>query len=379
MASFLFLTWSGAGNQPPAVAIGRALKARGHTVTFAGYDVQRTFFTERGFDFVLLERASAAWREEIPERRFAVKLRNAWASQDHLADLPNLLSRNICDALVIDCLMFGALAAAEKLRLPTVTFVHSAPGALMPPGGQFESRLLDPVNEVRRQAGLSAVDNLWKAWAHFPAFSNSVPELDPLASQAQSFEYFGPMTEPPTPSGWTWPRQSDLQCPLLLVSFSTGREWDQSSRVTRTLEAIAGRNCRALVTSGSVEIDAAAVPDNAIVVERLPHDEILPQTALTITHAGHGTVTAALKHGVPLLCLPNKAGDQPLLAAQLHDLGCGLSLDGDAATPREIGEAIDRLIREPSFAARASSLAGAISASPGVPAAVALLEDLATG
>jgi UDP:flavonoid glycosyltransferase YjiC (YdhE family) len=84
MANFLFLTWSGAGNQPPAVALGHALKVRGHTVTFGGYDVQRTFFTERGFDFVLLGRASAAWREEIPEHRFAVKLRNAWASTEHL-------------------------------------------------------------------------------------------------------------------------------------------------------------------------------------------------------------------------------------------------------------------------------------------------------
>lgn len=379
MANFLFLTWSGAGNQPPAVALGRALKARGHAVMFAGYGVQRTFFTERGFDFLLLERASAVWREEIPEHRFAVKLRNAWASLDHLADLPELLSRKPCDVLVVDCLMFGALAAAEKSGVPTVTFIHSAPGALMPPGGQFESRILQPVNAVRRQAGVAAVKSLWEAWARFPAFSNSVRELDPLASHAGSFEYFGPMTEPPAPSGWVWPRHAEDKRPLLLVSFSTGREWDQSSRITRMLEAVTGRDCRALITTGPVDIDAANIPDNAIIVQHLPHDEILPQAALTITHAGHGTVTAALKHGVPLLCLPNKAADQPLLAAQVQSLGCGLSLDGDIATPREIGGAIDRLIGEPAFAARARCLARVISASPGVSAAVARLEELAAG
>src|SRR5512143_3052153 len=202
MANFLFLTWSGAGNQPPAVALGRALKARGHAVMFAGYDVQRSYFTERGFDFVLLERASAAWREEIPERRFAIKLCSAWASFDHLVDVPELLSNKPCDALVVDCLLFGALAAAEKAGLPTATFIHSAPGALMPPGGQFESRILQPVNAVRSQAGVAVVKNLWEAWARFPAFSNSVHELDPLTSQAHSFDYFGPMTEPATPSGW---------------------------------------------------------------------------------------------------------------------------------------------------------------------------------
>lgn len=377
MARFLFLTWSGAGNQPPAATLGQALKTRGHAVRFAGYDVQRSYFSERGFDFALLERASAAWREEVPDRRFAVKLRSAWASFDHLVDVPRLLSDRSCDALVVDCLLFGALAAAEKAGLPTAVFIHSAPGALMPPGGQFESRIVQAVNDVRQQAGVDAVKNLWEVWARFPAFSNSIRELDPLSSQAESFEYFGPLIEPRAPSEWSWPCQAEDDRPLLLVSFSTGREWDQTSRISRTLEAVAGRNCRALVTAGSVEIDASAVPDNAIVVQQLPHDEILPHSALTITHAGHGTVIAALRHGVPLLCLPNKAADQPLLAAQVHRLGCGLSLDGDEATPTEIGESIDRLIEEPTFAASARSLAGAISASPGVSAAVRWLEKLA--
>jgi UDP:flavonoid glycosyltransferase YjiC (YdhE family) len=57
--------------------------------------------------------------------------------------------------------------------------------------------------------------------------------------------------------------------------------------------------------------------------------------------------------------------------------GCALTLDGDDATPRKIGEAIDRLIREPTFAAKARSLAGVIFASPGMSAAVARLEQLA--
>lgn len=61
--------------------------------------------------------------------------------------------------------MFGALAAAERLQLPTVALVHSAPGALMPPKGQFEALLLDPVNQVRMQAGLSAIKTLWQARA----------------------------------------------------------------------------------------------------------------------------------------------------------------------------------------------------------------------
>jgi len=377
MARFLFLTWSGAGNQPPAVAIANALKTRGHKITFAGYENQRSYFSERHFDFVLLERSARKWRDENRERMFAVKSEAVWASSDHLDDVPQLMARDRCDATIVDCLMFGALAAAEKLKLPAAALVHSAPGALMPPNGQFETLLLDAVNQVRMQAGLAAVKNLWEAWARFPALSNSIRQLDPLASRVpQSFHYFGPMFDPSSLSDWKTPWSKADSRPLVLVSFSTGPYWDQSSRILRTLEALSQCNCRAIVTAGPVEIDPKIVPDNAVVVDRAPHDEILPMAALTVTHAGHGTVITSLKYGVPLLCLPNPVADQPILASQVGVLGCGLSLDGDNATPSQIKAAVDRLLDDRCFTANARMLAETISRSSGVSAAASQLETL---
>jgi len=377
MPRFLFLTWNGAGNQPPAVAIAQALRRRGHEITFAGYANQRSYFTERGLRFVLLGRSSAAWRDAAPEHMFAVKLRAAWASPDHLFDLPRLISEELYDAVVIDCLMFGALAAAESTHVPVATLIHSAPGALMPPRGRFESQVLGSVNELRTEAGLRSVGSLWESWARFPSLSNSIRELDPLAAQAPAaFTYLGPIIEDLPPSGWQPPWQANDPRPVVLVSFSTGPYWDQTSRILRTLDAIRGRDCRVLVTAGSIELDPTMVPGNATIVRRVPHDEILPDVAVTVTHAGHGTVTASLKHGVPLLCLPNPAGDQPILAAQVQHLGCGLSLEGDTTSPSEIGRAIDRLIFTSSYAANARSLADAISRSPGISAAVSQLEKL---
>jgi UDP:flavonoid glycosyltransferase YjiC (YdhE family) len=378
MPRFLFLTWNGAGNQPPAVAIAQALRRRGHEVTFAGYGNQQSYFSERGLRFVLLGRSSAAWRDEPPERMFAAKLQAAWASSDHLLDLPRLLAQERSDAVVIDCLMFGALAAAEKTDVPAATLIHSAPGALMPPKGRFESEIRKSINDLRVQAGLPAVGSLWEAWAHFPSLSNSIRQLDPLAAQAPaSFSYLGPLAEELSPSNWKSPWAANDRRPLILVSFSTGPYWDQTSRILRTLDAIRGGECRALVTTGSTEVDPGVVPGNAVIVRRVPHDELLSQAAATVTHAGHGTIMASLKHGLPLLCLPNPVADQPILAAQVQDLRCGLSLDGDNATPREITGAIDRLISDPSYAANAQVLADTISKSPGIPAAVSRLEELA--
>jgi UDP:flavonoid glycosyltransferase YjiC (YdhE family) len=322
MARFLFLTWNGAGNQPPAIGIAQALRRRGHEVTFAGYENQRSYFAARDFRFILLQRASATWRDELPERMFSVKLRSAWASRAHLDDVPHLTIREPYDVLVVDCLMFGALAAAEKARLPTFTLVHSAPGALMPPNGQFEGLLLGAVNELRIEAGLPSITKLWDAWGRFPALCNSICELDPLASQApESILYVGPIFEEAPPTGWRLPWAPEDNRPLVLVSFSTGPYWDQSSRILRTLKALAGHRCRVLVTTGGPEISPAVVPANAAVVSRIPHGEILPHAAVTVTHAGHGTVTASLRHGVPLLCLPNPVADQPILAAQVEALG----------------------------------------------------------
>lgn len=377
MARFLFLTWNGAGNQPPAVALAQALKGRGHEIVFAGYENQRSYFTRRDFPFAVLERSATKWRDENRERMFAVKLETVWASSDHLNDVPQLILRECCDGVVVDCLMFGALAAMEKCQLPAIALVHSAPGALMPPKGQFETLLLGPVNQVRMRAGLSPIKTLWEAWARFPAFSNSIRQLDPLASQApQSFRYFGPMAELDPPSGWKLPWSSTDGRPLVLVSFSTGPYWDQTSRILRTLEALSHCDCRVLVTAGPAEIDPAIVPDNAVVTGRVPHNEVLPIAALTVTHAGHGTVITSLKYGVPLLCLPNPVADQPILASQVEALGCGVSLDGEHATPAAIKEAVDRLLNDPSYAANARVQAETVSRSLGMSSAATELETL---
>jgi UDP:flavonoid glycosyltransferase YjiC (YdhE family) len=377
MGRLLFLTWNGAGNQPPALAIAQVLRHRGHDVTFAGYDSQRPYFAERGFRFVSLGRSSAAWRNEPPEGMFAVKLQTVWSSLDHLVDLPRLISEERSDAVVIDCLMFGALAAAEKVSAPVANLIHSAPGALMPPGGKFEAQLLGSINRLRTHAKLPELRNLWEAWARYLSLSNSIRLLDPMAEEAPAtFRYLGPMVEELPPSGWKSPWVRSDRRPLVLVSFSTGPYWDQTSRILRTLDAIRTRKIRAIVTAGPTKIDADIVPDNAVIVGGVPHDEILPRVALTITHAGHGTVTASLRHGVPLVCLPNLAGDQPILASQVQALGCGLALDGDSATSLEIGEAIDRLIEEHSFAAQAHSIAKTIYESPGAAAAAEELVQL---
>jgi UDP:flavonoid glycosyltransferase YjiC (YdhE family) len=376
MARFLFITWDGSGNQTPTLGAAQALRARGHDIGFAGYASQRERITRHGFRFIVLEKANAALHHATGGDFIATTLAGVWATAAHLDDVRDAAARESPDMLVIDCLLFGALAAAELHHLPAVVLVHSAPGLQAPPEGAFEQLVLrDPVNRLRAAAGLAPVATMWENWAHFPTLCASLPLLDPLAALAPpAFTYVGPLLETMPPSGWHAPWPVDDSRPLALVNYSAALAWDQTSRLQRTLDGLSDQPVRVLVTAETTDHSHLTIPANAVVIPFVPHAEILPQTAVTVTHAGHGTVTAALAHGVPLVCLPNKMSDQPALAAQVAALGAGIALDGDTASPAAIGTAVMTTLTDSSFTSAARRLAGAIEAAQASDTAATWLE-----
>ncbi len=146
--------------------------------------------------------------------------------------------------------------------------------------------------------------NIWESWARFPTLCASLPALDPLAASAPpAFTYAGPIQEQLPTSGWRVPWTGDDPRPMVLVSFSAARVWDQTSRLQRTLYGLSERPVKTLVTASTADTMQLTIPANACIVPFIPHEEVLPQTAVMVTHAGHGTATAALAHGVPLVCL----------------------------------------------------------------------------
>lgn len=94
-----------------------------------------------------------------------------------------------------------------------------------------------------------------------------------------------------------------------------------------------------------------------------------------VTHCGHGTVTACLGHGVPIVGLPNPAADQPFLAARVEQLGAGVALAGEAG-PADIRAAARKVLGQPTYRAAAGRLATIIRASVGAAGAAAELEQL---
>jgi UDP:flavonoid glycosyltransferase YjiC (YdhE family) len=378
MARFAFVTWDGAGNQAPAIGLAAALVGRGHEVTFAGYDGQRERFTSLGHDFRTLNHAQQLWPTSPPPDWMPVLVDVVWACRQHLRDLPDLLAAEHYDAMVIDCLMFAALAAAERESVPTAVLLHSTPNALLPPGGGLDQLALAGANQARTNVGLPAVRALWDTWRPFPVLCASTPDLDPPVRHAPpALEYVGPVFEPRRGAPWTQPWPTQDKRPLVLVSFSTGQAWDQTSRISRTLTALPADRHRVLVTTGLADVGQVPVQGDAVLVPFVAHADVLPHASVTVTHAGHGTVAASLAHGVPLVALPNPAADQPALAEQIERLGVGIALDGEIATPEDIADAVHTLLDDDSYAANARKLAHTIGALPGPSGAAALLERVA--
>ncbi len=375
MARIAFVTWDGGGNVPPAIGVAQALTARGHRCHFLGYEVQRGRIEAQGFAFSALERSGAFDVHGLPpEERLAALLRHVWACPEHLADIPAALARHPADLLVVDFLLQGALASGQRLPIPVSALAHSAVAGLVPPPDSPVGAVrLVASNALRASADLPPMARLNDAWEPFLTLVTTIAELDSAAAdRGPLVRYVGPIVEQHPGRAWDSPWDAADDRPLVLVSFSTTRFWDQRGRIRRTLGALADEPVRVLVSAPEAA-DLDPLPVNAVVRPFVPHALVLPHAALTVTHCGHGTTTASLGHGVPLLGLPNKVADQPFLAQRVQQLGAGRALDGEAEAV-EIRAAAREILSRPSYAAAARELSTAIAASPGAAGAAAELE-----
>jgi Glycosyltransferase family 28 C-terminal domain len=68
---------------------------------------------------------------------------------------------------------------------------------------------------------------------------------------------------------------------------------------------------------------------NAYVVAFADHDPLMDRTSAVLGHGGHRTTMRALRHGLPIVGIPAKGGDQAPIT-QMHDRwGVARALPGD--------------------------------------------------
>jgi len=187
------------------------------------------------------------------------------------------------------------------------------------------------------------------------------PTFDPPPSPTpHNVRYVGAgLDDPAWVEPYRLPKTVDGR-PFVLVGMSSTYQAHQGL-LNRIVEALAGLPVTALVTLGPA-LRRSEVPDapNVAVVASAPHSDLLPEAALMITHAGHGSVLKALSAGVPILCMPH-GRDQVDNAARAVSAGAGVRMSRGAGTA-SIRQAVWRALGNPSLRANAQRLAATFSA-----------------
>jgi UDP:flavonoid glycosyltransferase YjiC (YdhE family) len=361
---YLFVTFDGGGNLAPELALAQRLRDRGHKLRFLGHRSQRAAVEGAGIAFSSYERApdQDTTHPETSIKDWAVGsiadmaalIRDTVAfGPAHLfaADVEAELDRHPVHALAVDYWLFGALAVAEKSGLPTAVLRHTgyAPGSWWNEG-------LSRLNTVRAGLGLRPVGSVFEQYLRLDrelvltsrAFDFAITETRLPANAV----HVGPQLAMPQRVNGE-PSAGD-QRPLVLASFSTTYQ-AQEGLLRRTVQALGTVEVRALVTTGpAVRLDIDP-PGNVEVRDWVPHADVLPHAALVITHAGLGTVMAALAHGVPLLCLP-MGRDQDGNADRVEHLGAGHVLPSSAGAA-QIAAAVSAALTDPTLKSNAGKLA----------------------
>jgi MGT family glycosyltransferase len=299
-------------------------------------------------------------------------MRTIWMNEGLANDLTALLARSPADIVVVDCMLAGILANSPRFGVPTAVLVHSLFASVL----SMRDALLAMGNRLRLETGLPPLDTAAMKWEHKDlVLITTLREFDGITNDpAPNVRYVGPVFErQPIPTSWHSPWSQDDQRPLVVASFSTMAGQTEPSMLQRVLDALGSLPLRVLLTTGSISAEMLTIPSNAAVAGYVPHASVLPQAALAINHAGHGSVMAALAHGVPLVCLPTLGADQSIIARRVEALGAGKAILGRAGT-NELRSAVEQVIATPAYRVSAERLARLIGREDGAANGASALE-----
>lgn len=139
-------------------------------------------------------------------------------------------------------------------------------------------------------------------------------------------------------------------------------------------DAFAGKDVTVVMAAYNVDLSHFKIPDNFIVRHYIPQLAILQHTDVAITHAGMNSISDLLYNDVPFVAIPLGA-DQPDLAERTAALGATISLDHETLTPAILQDAVEKVLRDPSYTANMKKISDSFRAAGGYPRAVAYIKE----
>ena len=391
----LLLPIGSTGDVLPFVAIGRALRARGHDVTVAGNPHFASLIARAGLDF-----AAVGDADEYEAMCNNPKLMDRVHGFRFVMDFVSTLIRPIYELaaahrsslVVAHPLAYGARVAEERLGVRTATLLLS-PAILRAADSWMQrsvrwaaDRLIvdrvvgPPLNAFREAKGLPPITRvLSHGWDGEHLHVAMYPRwfAPPTGDGPRRIVHAGFPLHDERRARNDEPLDPRLDAILderpLVFTAGTG---NRAARAffAAAVEATVQLGRRAILLTQQREQLPPVLPTGVEHFAYLPLSRILPRVSALTHHGGIGSAAAALSAGVPQLIVPF-AHDQPDNGARLCRLGVASLLWPAHASGARMAKHLARLVASPSVAERCRTLAAA--SLPGIDDACDALERYA--
>jgi UDP:flavonoid glycosyltransferase YjiC (YdhE family) len=383
------------GHAFPMIALGRALRARGHDVTLQTWQRWQEQVEGEGLTF-----AAAPEYTVFPSGGPNGEPLDFYEAVVHATEDTLPLVRELRpDAVVADILTLAPALAAELEGFPRATLIpHVYPenepdapiyslGARLPrtaagralwrcaqgPIRRGVERGRIELNETRARLGLGPLAYGHGGTSRELALVGTFPQLEYPRAWPQWAHVVGPLMWEPPADDVELPPGED---PLVLIAPSTAQDPDHRL-LHAALRGLADAPVRVLATwNRRLPAKPLEVPANARVVAWVSYARTMPKCAVVVCHAGHGTLARALASGCAVVACPH-IGDMNENAARVDWAGSGVRLPWRFLSPRPLRLAVERALSEPSIKARAVDLEAWVAANNPGAAAATLVERLA--
>jgi UDP:flavonoid glycosyltransferase YjiC (YdhE family) len=420
----LFACWPFEGHLFPQLSVAGELRDRGAVVAFYTGESARDAVETEGHELFPLRRTADAWlrvheRERAEGgRKPSMRLQRAafreWLVESipgQVADLTEVRERFRPDVIVAEASMWGpalVMREAQEVRVALLSPLIYAviPGRDIPPPGsrvrlpltrrrRARARVAGTIGALLARPGRRRIDQL-RANHGLPPLGGSVNEvlgrlpLYVVASIPQldldrqdlppGVRYVGPLLwHPPDPPGTAeWLDALPADRPWVHVTEGTSHYQDPFL-LRAAAAGLAGAPYEAILTTGrrragSISAQAA----NVHVRDWLAHDALLPRCSALVTTGGAGTTIAGLRAGLPLVLVPT-SWDKPDIALRMVEAGVAVRVPPRRCTPRALRAAVDEVLGDPRYRARARRVGAKLAASPRAAGAADHIEALAAG
>jgi rhamnosyltransferase subunit B len=410
----LLPTLGSAGDVHPVIALGLALRARGHRATILTCPLFQPMIESLGVEFMpvgTLEAAHALLEHQHlfhPRKGFELIAQHMIVPA--IAEIYRLIERHADSSTVVASsgLSLGARVAQDKLGIPTAT-VHLQPSMIRSfvDGGMagnvrisvsqpmwfkraffrladwavIDRKLKGPLNEFRAQIGLTPVKRVFHQWVHSPqCVIGFFPEW--FAQQQVDWPPHTHLVGFPLwdGGGGYVPVPQEVEeflnageAPIVVTPGSAGSTMDRY--FLESVEAVRQLGVRAMLVTNFPQQLPRDLPPGVQAFGYLPFSELLPRAAIIVYHGGIGTLAQTIKAGIPHLVVPN-GFDQFDSGWRIEQLGIGLSISQAHYRARRAAEAIRRILSDDALKQRARGYSARIESAAALMRACELIEGL---